>query len=104
MENIMTDQDRESKYFRAKERVETLRKFYTSILSYIIFIGLLAVLNYWLDQWRYPWFLWAAFGWGLALIVKGVKVLGFNPILGKDWEKKKLDELMQDDEKQTKWE
>ncbi|PIB39504.1 2TM domain-containing protein [Maribacter sp. 4G9] len=99
----MTHNNQESKYYRAKERVENIRKFYTSFLSYILFIAFLGGLNYWLDEWRYPWFLWAAFGWGIGLIFQAVKAFGFIPILGKDWEERKINELMREDEEQTKW-
>lgn len=99
----MIPRDKESKYYRAKERVDTIKKFYTSALSYVIFIGFLAGLNYWIDEWNYPWFLWAAFGWGIGLVFQGIKAFGFNPILGKDWEERKLRELMEEEEEQTKW-
>ncbi|MCK0190144.1 2TM domain-containing protein [Arenibacter sp. F20364] len=99
MENI----DKESKYFRAKERVEAIKKFYLSLMSYFVFIGFLAALNYWTDQWRYPWFLWAAFGWGIGLVFKAVKVFGLNPFFGKNWEERKIREFMQDDERENRW-
>lgn len=99
----MNNREKESKYYRAKERVESIKKFYTSVLSYVIFICFLAGLNYWVDEWSYPWFLWAAFGWGIGLIFQAVKVFGFNPILGKNWEERKINELMREDEEQTKW-
>ncbi|MDC6389418.1 2TM domain-containing protein [Maribacter sp. PR1] len=99
----MINKNQESKYYRAKERVECIKKFYTSLLSYVIFIAFLAGLNYWIDEWNYPWFLWAAFGWGIGLIFQAVKAFGFNPILGKDWETRKINELMKEEEEQTKW-
>lgn len=99
----MTQRDQEAKYFRAKERVENIKKFYTGLLSYVIFIAFLAGLNYWVDKWNYPWFLWAAFGWGIGLVFQGVKAFGFNPIFGKDWENRKIKELMREEEEQKKW-
>ena len=61
----MEEFNKESKYIRAKERVEELKKFYGNLTSYIIVISGLALLNYWVDGWSYMWFLWAAFGWGI---------------------------------------
>lgn len=99
----MAANNRDDKYFRAREKVDNIKKFYTSLLSYILFIVMLGALNYWLDEWRYPWFLWAAFGWGIGLVFQAVKAFGFNPFFGTDWEKRKIKELMQEDEEQHKW-
>ncbi|SHF90742.1 2TM domain-containing protein [Arenibacter palladensis] len=99
MENI----DKENKYFRAKERVGAIKKFYTSLMSYFVFIGFLAALNYWTNQWRYPWFLWAAFGWGIGLVFHAVKVFGLNPFFGKNWEERKIKEYMQEEERRDRW-
>ena len=99
MENL----DKQSKYFRAKGRVLAIKKFYMSLMSYFVFIGFLAALNYWTNQWRYPWFLWAAFGWGIGLVFHAVKVFGLNPFFGKNWEERKIKEYMQEDESENRW-
>ncbi|MFS4467980.1 2TM domain-containing protein [Maribacter sp. 2210JD10-5] len=100
----MDNKEREDKYYRAKERVDQMKKFYTSLTSYVVFISLLGGLNYWIDEWRYPWFLWAAFGWGIGLVFQAVKAFGFNPFFGKDWEDRKIKELMQKgEEEEKKW-
>ena len=93
----------ENKYYRAKERVESIKKFYTGLLSYLFFISLLAGINYWTDEWRYPWFLWAAFGWGIGLIFQAIKTFSLNPFFGRDWEERKIKEYMEEDEKQKRW-
>ena len=98
MENL----DNENKYIKAKERVEKIKKFYGHLLSYLIFIGFLAGLNYYTDGWRYPWFLWAAFGWGIGLFFHALKALDWNPFMGKDWEERKIKEYMDRDNKEYK--
>ena len=40
MENL----EKENKYFRAKERVGAIKKFYMSLISYFVFIGFLVAL------------------------------------------------------------
>ncbi|RTE53104.1 histidine kinase [Arenibacter aquaticus] len=99
MENL----DKENKYYRAKARVEAIKKFYLSLASYVVFIGFLAALNYWVNQWQYAWFLWAAFGWGIGLVFHAVKVFGVNAFFGRNWEERKIKEFMQDDEIHNKW-
>ena len=90
----------ENKYLRAKERVDELKKFYGNLTSYVLVITGLAILNYYTNGWSYMWFLWAAFGWG---IVHAIGTFDLNPFFGKDWEKRKIKELMDKDEKQRKW-
>jgi hypothetical protein len=100
----MEDFNKETKYLRAKERVENLKKFYGNLMSYIIVISFLAILNYWTDEWRYMWFLWVAFGWGIGLVFHAIRVFNLNPFFGKDWEERKIKEIMREDEHQNRWE
>ncbi|PKA99913.1 2TM domain-containing protein [Flavobacteriaceae bacterium MAR_2009_75] len=100
----MRNVEKENKYLRAKERVEEVKKFYMSLLSYIVVIGFLAGLNYYTDRWNYPWFLWAAMGWGIGLIFQGIKAFGKNPFFGRNWEERKIKEFMQEDERLSRWE
>ena len=93
----------ENKYLRAKERVDELKKFYGNLTSYVLVITGLAILNYYTNGWSYMWFLWAAFGWGIGLIFHAIGTFNLNPFFGKDWEKRKIKELMDKDEKQGKW-
>lgn len=100
----MENTDKENKYFRAKEKVAEVKKFYTGLTTYLIFMVLLAGINYYADQWRYPWFLWAAFGWGIGLVFQAIKAFGLNPFFGRNWENRKIQEFMQDDENKNRWE
>lgn len=100
----MEDLNKETKYLRAKERVDNLKKFYGNLLSYVIVISFLAILNYWTDEWRYMWFLWVAFGWGIGIIFHAIRVFNLNPFFGKDWEERKIKEIMREDEHQNRWE
>ena len=90
MENI----DKENKYIKAKERVDCLKKFYSNFLSYIVFISFLAGLNYYIDGWDHPWFLWAALGWGIGIAFHAAKAFQINPFFNKDWEERKIKEFM----------
>jgi len=90
MENL----DKENKYIQAKERVGRIKKFYTSLLSYVVFIAFLGGLNYYIDGWDHPWFLWAAFGWGIGLAFQASKAFQLNPFFSKNWEERKIKEFM----------
>ena len=101
---IMQDLNKENKYLRAKERVDELKKFYGNITSYVLVISLLAGINYWTNEWRYMWFLWAAFGWGIGLLFHALKTFNLNPFFGRDWEQRKIREFMEDEDSKTRWE
>lgn len=93
--------NKDHKYFRAKQRVAEIKKFYSSLMFYFIFIAALGGLNYYTNQWEYPWFLWAAFGWGIGIVFKALKVFQWAPFLGKDWEERKLQQYMEEEERRN---
>ena len=93
----------DARYLRAKERIAEVKKFYSKVLSYAVFVAFLAALNYYTNQWRYMWFLWAAFGLGISVASQAVKVFGTNLFLGKGWEERKIKEFMNEDEEQNRW-
>ena len=93
----------ENKYLKARERVKELREFYNHLFSYILVNILLAGLNYYTNQWAYPWFLWVVGGWGIGLAFDALKVFLMNPMFGKRWEERKIMEYMEKEEKQ-RWE
>jgi hypothetical protein len=95
----MNEIDKENKYLRAKQKVRAIKKFYTSLLTYLVFIALLAALNYYTNELTYPWFLWAAFGWGIAIVIQAFKAFEWLPFMGRNWEDKKIKEYMDKDDK-----
>lgn len=92
MENFKT----ENSYLRAKKRVEEIKGFYGNLTAYIIIIPLLAWLNYITTD--FPWVIFPAVGWGLGVILNGMSAYGYNPILGKNWEERKIREFMSEDQ------
>ena len=91
MENI-TDY----KYKKAKERVECIKGFYSNLMAYMIIIPLLAYLNYITTS--FPWVIFPAIGWGIGLVGHGMNAYDYNPFLGRDWEQRKIKELMEKDQ------
>ena len=84
------------KYLRAKRRVEEIKGFYGNLLAYLIVIPLLAWVNYMSTD--FPWVIFPAVGWGLGVILHGLGAYGYSPILGKDWEERKIKEFMSEDQ------
>ncbi len=86
----------EKRYLKAKERVEAIKGFYGNFTSYLLVIPFLWWLNY-----RTTSFLWAIFptvGWGFGVIAHAMEAYGYNPLWGKRWEEKKIQELMEKDD------
>ena len=83
----------EKRYLKAKERVDAIKGFYGNLIAYCIVIPALWWLNF-----RTTDFIWAIFptlGWGIGLTVHGMEAFGYNPLWGKNWEEKKIRELME---------
>ncbi|WP_445750187.1 histidine kinase [Polaribacter sp.] len=87
-----------SKYARAIEKVERLKEFYQSLVSYCIVIPLLIYINLEFSSGFY-WFWFPLIFWGISLIFKYLEVQNFNIFLGKNWEERKIKELMNQENK-----
>jgi len=94
----MEDFNKENKYIRAKDKVKKIKKFYTSLLSYIVFILIMAGFNYYTNEWSSPWFLWIVLGWGIGIIIHAFKAFEWIPYMNKGWEDRKIKEFMDKDD------
>lgn len=94
LENRTLAFSEQQKYTEAKERVETLRKFYNRLIKYTLIIGALGALNYYDNSWSRPWFLWAAFGWGIGITIHAIRTFYEDFLFGKNWEARKIRQLM----------
>jgi sensor histidine kinase YesM len=94
MNNMMyTDDLENSKYVRAVKRVEKLKEFYQNLASYCIVIPFLIFINLRFSSGFY-WFWFPMFGWGIGLTFHFLEVNNYTVFLGKNWEEKKIEELM----------
>ena len=85
-------------YERARKRVEELKSFYTHLFVYIAVNAGLFLLNI-ITSPRHLWFYWPLIGWGIGLAIHGLSVLGTQRLLGKDWEERKIKEIMEKEKK-----
>jgi len=94
MNTIMQPEELEnSKYVRAVERVEKLKEFYQNLASYVIVIPFLIFINLQFSP-QFHWFWFPVFGWGFGVLMHGLDAYNYNIFLGKNWEEKKIKELM----------
>lgn len=99
---MKTNQFDLKKYENAKKRVKKLKAFYSHLASYILIISFLCFINLRFSP-EHIWFYWPMLGWGIGLFFHAVGVFNIIPFFGKDWDDKKIKEIMEK-EKQTKWE
>jgi len=98
MENNYHNDDR---YFQAKKRVQEIKGFYGNLTAYILVnIGFL-VLNL-LTTPNELWFYWPMLGWGVGVVIHGMRAFNCMPFFGKDWEDQKIKEFMEKEKEQRK--
>ena len=103
MNEIMYTEDLENnKYVKAVERVEKLKEFYQNLASYCIVIPFLIFINLRFSP-MFHWFWFPLFGWGMGLAFHFLEVNNYNIFLGKNWEDKKIKELMDKENQQKRY-
>ena len=86
----------DKRYEKAKERVEAIKGFLGNLTAYLIVIPFLMWINYRSSD--FPWVIFPALGWGFGIVAHGMEAYGYNPLWGKNWEEKKIKELMEKDD------
>jgi Na+/melibiose symporter-like transporter len=81
-------------YQRARHRVGQIRGFYSNLFSYLVIVAFLAVVNLLTDR-TYPWFLWVAAGWGVAVAFHAYATFANHGLFGREWEERKIQEIME---------
>lgn len=85
-------------YYKAKKRVEAIRGFYGSLISYCFIIPVLIFINLTFMP-KFQWFWFPMFGWGMGLVIHGFGVFGY----GSRWEERKLKEILNKDKDKQNW-
>ena len=92
-----------SNYVRARKRLDKLKEFYMSLVSYCCVIPFLAFINY-KTYWGVQWFWFPMIGWGIGLLFQYFEVHGKDKYFGKSWEDRKIREYMEEENTdKTKW-
>jgi len=93
---MKTYHSEEEKYIRAKKKVDNLKGFYSNLLAYVLVIPFLIFINLKTSP-GHQWFWWPMLGWGVGIAFHAFGVFGHNIVLGKDWEERKIKEMMDKD-------
>jgi hypothetical protein len=95
-----TNYQEEERYFRAQKRVEEIKGFYGHLTVYILCNPIVIVVNLMTSP-GFLYFLFCLFGWGIAVVLHGLKAFNFAPFFDKKWENQKISEFIEK-EKQSK--
>ncbi|MEN9488490.1 MAG: hypothetical protein RL494_755 [Bacteroidota bacterium] len=97
----------EIRYQEALQRVKKIKGFYTHLIVYIVINTIIFTLNVQHQKEGESIFQFDNFGtalfWGIGLVAHGLSVFLPNFVLTKNWEERKIKELMEK-EKKGKWE
>ncbi len=93
-----TNYYKEQRYFEAKEKVKRIKEFYYNLLSYLVIIPFLFFIWYKYTPNVIQWFWLPAFGWGIGLFFQAVKTFDIFPVFSKDWERKKIKSILQEED------
>jgi len=102
----MDNYTEEQKYARAKKKVKSIKGFYAHLLVYLLVNGFILLSKALSDGgWEVFWE-WQSYNttifWGIGLAFHAFGVFGMDIILGRDWEDRKIKEMM-DKDKQDTW-
>jgi hypothetical protein len=84
----------DDKYLLAKKKVEKIKGFYGNLTAFLLVNVILIFINLYTSP-NHLWFYWPLMWWGLGVVIHGLKTFEVLPCLGKDWEEKKIKELME---------
>jgi uncharacterized integral membrane protein len=105
MEIINKDQ---IQYEEAVKKVKKLKGFYTHAIVYVVINIMFVIVNIQNLGSGESYFqfknFFTAFFWGIGLLAHGMATFVPYFILGKDWEERKIKELMEKEQNVNKWE
>jgi hypothetical protein len=94
-DTVETPDDR-LRYEGARRRVRQIRGFYLHCALFVAVNVVLHVINFVASPKVY-WAFWPLLGWGIGLLAHGFATYRWIPFMGKEWEERKIRELMDRD-------
>lgn len=81
-------------YQRAKAHVQEVKGFYSHLGVYVLINLLLFAVNA-VTSWGNWWFYWVTFFWGIGIVIHAASVWGGEHFFGKEWEEKKIQKILE---------
>ncbi len=89
-----TNNNNEIKYLQAKKRVREIKGFYIHALVYVL-VNLFILILKFQKHGNIEFHDWGIGLWGIGLAIHGLSVFLPNFILGRNWEERKIREIME---------
>ncbi len=77
----------------AIKQVREIKAFYNHLITYLVWMAILSVFNLVFTP-EYFWVVWAAFGWGIGVVVHGVSAFEFFNLFGPEWEQRQIEKRL----------
>ncbi|MFH6994271.1 2TM domain-containing protein [Flavobacterium sp. FlaQc-48] len=90
------------RYYQAQKKVAEIRKFYQHLTVYLLCNPIVIVVNLMTSP-GYLWFIWSLMGWGMAIVLHGLKAFEFSPFYNKEWEERKIREILEKEDNKPTW-
>ena len=90
-------------YHETRKKVREIRMFYMHLIAFILISLILIVINFMTSP-QHLWFIWCLLGGVTGVVIHGLQAFGFSPILNNEWEKRKIDEILEKENNKQKWE
>jgi hypothetical protein len=90
------------RYYEAQKKVAEIKKFYQHLTVYLLCNPIVIVVNLMTSP-GYLWFIWSLMGWGIAIVLHGLKAFEFSPFYNKEWEERKIREILEKENKRQIW-
>ncbi len=98
MENSYQEEER---YYKAKKKVEEIKNFYTHLTVYVLCNSIVIVVNLMTSP-GFLYFIFSLLGWGIAIVLHGLKAFDYTPFFNKEWEDQKIKEFIDKEKPQKK--
>jgi len=96
----------EERYYQAQKRVKEIKDFYAHLTVYVLCNPIVIVVNLMTSP-GYLYFWYCLLGWGIAIVLHGLKVFNYPPFFSKEWEDHKMKSILEKKSKKEvkqKWE
>ncbi|MWB96027.1 histidine kinase [Flavobacterium sp. GA093] len=97
------DYNETERYQQARKKVTEIKEFYQHLTVFILVSIILIVINLMTSP-GYLWFVWCLIGWGMGLVLHGLAAFNLPPFFDKEWEAKKIREILEKDNNKQTWE
>jgi len=90
------------RYLQAQKKVKEIKDFYQHLMIFILVSIILIVINLMTSP-GYLWFVWCLIGWLIGLIVHGLTTFNLPPFFDKNWEERKIREILEKENNKQTW-